>query len=354
VALVAEQLRRRVPGGIGTYVRGLVQGLNQLDDRPAVTLVASRPPRRPDPLRDLGLPVRSSPLPGPALTRLWDRRVGTDLVAFAGIVQGTSLATPFRRGVPTVMTVHDLAWRVLPETFPPRGRRWHEAALRRGLGQAAAVVVPSTATADALARDGVGPARVTVIPEGGDHLPAPDRPGAEARLAAIGVTTPYLLSVSTLEPRKNLARLLSAYDRVRDRLPERWPLVVVGPVGWGDALPPVAGVKLAGVVDEAVLSGLYAGARCLVYVPRLEGWGLPPVEAMAAGIPVVASPMPSTAGAVFEVDPMDTVAIGDAMVTAACDEGRRSELVEAGCRRAGELTWEAAARAHVELWRSLS
>jgi glycosyltransferase involved in cell wall biosynthesis len=324
-----------------------------LQDRPPVTLIASRPPAKPDPLAALGLPVRSSTLPGPALTRLWDGRIGTGLVAFAGVVHGTSVATPFRRGVPTVVTVHDLAWRALPETFPPRGRRWHEAALRRALDRAAAIVVPSCETADTLIGHGVVASRVTVIPEGCDHLPAADRAGAGARLAALGVTTPYLLSVSTLEPRKNLARLLSAYDRVRARLPEPWPLVVVGPVGWGDALEPIGGVKLAGVVDEAVLAGLYAGARCLVYVPLLEGWGLPPVEAMAAGLPVVASPMPSTGGAVLEVDPTDVAAIGDALLTAAASESCRSELVEAGRLRTAKLTWEAAALRHVELWRTL-
>jgi glycosyltransferase involved in cell wall biosynthesis len=354
VALIAEQLRRRVPGGIGTYVRGLVKGLVSLEDRPAVTLVASRPPAGPDPLAGLGLPVRSSALPGPALTRLWDRGLGTGLVAFAGVVHGTSMATPIRAKVPTVETVHDLAWQALPEAFPPRGRRWHEAALRRAIEKAAAIVVPSTATADALARQGVHPSRVTVITEGCDHLPPPDKAGTDARLAALGVTTPYLLSVSTLEPRKNLGTLLSAYDQVRGRLPGPWPLVVVGPVGWGDALRPVQGVKLAGVVDDGVLAGLYAAARCLVYVPLLEGWGLPPVEAMAAGLPVVASPMPSTAGAALEVDATDMAALGDAMVTAAGAEPCRAELVERGLRRAAELTWDEAARRHVELWTTLA
>jgi glycosyltransferase involved in cell wall biosynthesis len=347
--LVAEQLRRRVPGGIGTYVRGLVQGLTQLEDRPAVTLVASRPSGHPDDLARLGLPVRSSSLPGPVLTRLWDRGLGTGLVARAGLVHGSSLATPFHKGTPTALTVHDLAWRALPDTFPPRGRRWHEAALGRAVKQAAALVVPSVATADSLSREGVPAQRITIIPEGCDHLPPPDEAGSAAPLAS-----PYLLSVSTLEPRKNLVRLLAAYGQARQRLAEPWPLVVVGPLGWGAALDEVAGVKLAGVVDDAVLAGLYEGARCLVYVPLLEGWGLPPVEAMAAGVPVVASPMPSTSGAALEVDPKDVNAIADAMVAAATDDGCRSELVDAGQARAAQLTWKEAARGHVELWSVLA
>jgi glycosyltransferase involved in cell wall biosynthesis len=153
-----------------------------------------------------------------------------------------------------------------------------------------------------------------------------------------------------LEPRKNLPRLLAAYRAARPRLPEPWPLVVVGPAGWGDALAPEAGVVLAGVVPAAVLAGLYGRARLVAYVPLLEGFGLPAVEAMYACAPVVASPMPSTKGAALEVDPRDTDAIADALVQVGGQEGVRSQLVTAGVLRSSELTWEAAARRHVELW----
>jgi glycosyltransferase involved in cell wall biosynthesis len=88
----------------------------------------------------------------------------------------------------------------------------------------------------------------------------------------------------------------------------------------------------------------------VAYVPLVEGWGLPPVEAMAACTPVVASPMPSTGGAALEVDPTDVDAIANALAVATGDDRRRSELVTAGLLRARELTWAAAARAHVELW----
>jgi alpha-1,3-rhamnosyl/mannosyltransferase len=107
------------------------------------------------------------------------------------------------------------------------------------------------------------------------------------------------------------------------------------------------------MVSDPVLAGLYARARCLAYVPLVEGWGLPAVEAMASCIPVVASPMPSTAGAALEVDPRDIEAIADALAIAAGDDRRRAELVTAGLVRAGELTWEAAARRHVEVWEAL-
>jgi alpha-1,3-rhamnosyl/mannosyltransferase len=112
-------------------------------------------------------------------------------------------------------------------------------------------------------------------------------------------------------------------------------------------------VVLAGSVDAAPLAALYAGARAQVYVPLVEGFGLPAVEAMAAGVPVVASPMPSTGGAALEVDPLDTGAIADALVQVTTDEATRSGLVQAGAERASRLTWKAAARRHQEIWTAL-
>jgi glycosyltransferase involved in cell wall biosynthesis len=245
--------------------------------------------------------------------------------------------------------VHDVAWREVPEAFPPRGRRWHEAALQRCLKKAAVIITPSTRTADLLDGDG----NVEVIEEGCDHLPPADQPAADRILTQLGVTTPYLLSVSTLEPRKNLSRLMQAYELARAELPEPWPLVVVGPSGWGPAQTKAPGVKLAGRVDDAALAALYKGARCVAYVPLVEGWGLPAVEAMAACTPVVASPMPSTGGAALEVDPLSIADIQRGIVTAASDERRRSELATAGLLRARELTWEAAAKKHIAVWENL-
>ena len=348
--MIVEQLRRRVPGGIGTYVHGLLQGLHAMGgDAPAVTLVASRPPRGADPLAALGFPLRTSSLPAPVLTRLWDRGVSAPVVRRSGVLHATSLAAPYPRQVPTAVMIHDLAWRAVPDAYPRHGRAWHEAALARAVRHASVVITPSSQTAA-----GVDARRVEIIPEGADHLPAPDRAGADALLRALGVVTPYLLSVSTLEPRKNLGRLMDAYTKARLGLPEPWPLVVVGPAGWGSEVQAVPGVKLAGYVDDPVLAALYAGARCMAYVPLTEGWGLPPIEAMAACTPVVASPMPSTAGAGLEVDPFDVDAIAAALVVAAADDRRRSELVTAGLLRSRELTWVAAARRHVEVWESLA
>ncbi|HVF73736.1 MAG TPA: glycosyltransferase family 1 protein [Acidimicrobiales bacterium] len=337
VLLVAQQLRRAVPGGIGTYVRGLVQGLG---DEVDLTLLAGGD--------GLGPPVVDSHLPGKLLTRAWDAGLVKAPPGY-DVVHAAALATP--AASPLVVAVHDLAWRMLPDAFPRRGRAWHEAALRRAVARGARFVVPTTATADALTAD-VAAARIDVLDPmyGCDHLPPADTAAATELLHRLGVEGPYLLTVATLEPRKNLPRLLEAFARARPLLPDPWPLVVVGPPGWGEQVKPPPGVVLTGAVPPATLAAVYAGARCMAYVPLLEGWGLPAVEAMAACTPVVASPLPSTGGAVVEVDPYDPASIAAGLVVAASDERRRAELVTAGLLRAAELTWEAAARAHVAVW----
>ena len=161
--------------------------------------------------------------------------------------------------------------------------------------------------------------------------------------------------MGTLEPRKNLPRLFAAYELSRDRLPEPWPLVVAGPDGWGptlgEALP--AGVVLAGRVDAAVLAGLLAWARACAYVPLAEGFGLPVVEAMRAGTPVVSSRVPAAGGATLLVDPLRPEEVAEALVTAAVDEPVRARLVAAGAERAVGLTWAAAAEGHVRIWKGI-
>lgn len=359
VLLVVEQLRRAVPGGIGTYTHGLLQGLAAMgDDAPARSLHASRSRSDPDPLAALGLPVLASPLPAPLLTRAWDRGA-LGAPGRTDVVHATSLAFPAAsRSAPLSVMVHDLAWRDVPEAYPPRGRRWHEGALQRAIKGARLLLVPAAPAADALLAAGARPDRVEVVEEGCDHLPAADVDGARRILDRLGVRDGFLLTVGTLQPRKNLRRLLEAYALVRKDLPEPWPLVVVGPAGWGDALPASAvphGVVLAGEVRGAELAGLYRLSRCLAFVPLVEGFGLPPVEAMRECTPVVASAVPSVAGtgAALEVDPYDVRSIAYGLRHASSDDRVRSTLVTAGLERSRELTWEAAARRHVELWREM-
>jgi len=356
VLLVVEQLRRRVPGGIGSMIRGLLKGLGSQGAAPgaafSVTLYASRAPRRPDELEQFGRPVVQCALPGPIMTRAWDRGL-LDVPKDFDVVHALSLVAPPARNAALAVTVHDMTWRRLPEAFPRRGRRWHEASLRRVMSRAAVLVVPSEPVARDLLTAGASEGSVEVIPLGCDHLPPPDLDAAEELLGGLGVGGEYLLSVGTLEPRKNLPRLLEAYGLARPRLPEAWPLVLVGPGGWGPGVVPGPGVVLAGSVSEATLAALYRRARLLAYVPLLEGFGLPPLEAMREGTPVVASRVPSVGDSTMEVDPRNVDDIADALVTVASDEKVRRQLVSAGLARAAELTWANNARRHLELWASL-
>lgn len=355
VLVLAEQLRRSAAGGIGTYVLGLLQGLDELEaahpgDAPELTLAASRAPSGgQDPLVELGHAVRVSPLPGPLLTRAWDHGL-VHAPAGMDLVHAVSLATLDTGEVPLVVTVHDLLWRRIPDAYPARGRRWHEAALRRALARADHFIVPAAVVADDLVAAGASLGDITVIPMGSDHLPPPDMGAAAAHLAQLGVEGPFLLCVGTLEPRKNLQRLVEAYGTIRDALPEPWPLVMVGPSGWGEQVAPTTGVIHAGSVSSSELAGLYASARLLAYVPLIEGFGLPPVEAMSVGTPVVASPLPSTGAAAYEVDPTDTTSIAAGLLQVATDEGTRESLIHRGAVRSTELTWSSIARRHRDVW----
>jgi glycosyltransferase involved in cell wall biosynthesis len=356
VIVVVEQLRLAVPGGIGTYTRALVGALAALDgaDRPRCRLYAARSRVSPDPLGGLGFPVETSRWPDAALVRAWGFGLGR-VGRRAALVHAVSLAAP-PTAAPLVVTVHDLAWRAVPEAFPARGRRWHEQALRRAARRAACLVVPSEATAQALreAGLGVGDDRIAVVAEGSDHLATADPVATDEALAQLGVGGDFLLAVGTREPRKNLPRLFDAYAIARPRFAEPLPLVVVGPVGWGTATAaPPAGVVFAGQVGDGVLAGLYGRARLVAYVPLVEGFGLPVVEAMRAGAPVVASAVPSSGGAAHEVDPRDVEAIADGLVRVASDGALRAGLVARGLARVGPLTWRAAAEGHLAVWRRI-
>ena len=371
VVVAVEQLRRSVPGGIGRYARGLLDGLRALGGQRVELLASRHRGAGPDPLGAWNFPVRASALPAPFLTAAWDRRMAP--VRGARLVHAVSLAAPpvrprHRDGGPVlVVTVHDLAWRTHPEATTPRGRRWHDAALERALEQADAFVVPSAPVADALVEAGAARARVRVIAHGVDHLPPPDTAGAASLLARLGVSGGYLLAAATLEPRKNLRRLVAAFARARPSLAGEWPLVVVGPKGWGDAgLDGAEGavrdaVLVTGPVDDGVLAALYRGARAFAYVPLTEGFGLPPLEAMACGAPVVVSAtVPSTMpaegnlDAALRVDPTTVDDIAAALVRASGDDTLRASLAANATAHAASRTWKASAAAHVTWWESLS
>jgi glycosyltransferase involved in cell wall biosynthesis len=218
------------------------------------------------------------------------------------------------------------------------------------------LITPSAEVAELLVDDGIAPARITVIGEGSDHLPAPDHAALDHLLAERGVDGPFVLTVSTLEPRKNLDRLVVAHAAASPRL-EGLPLVVVGPEGWGNFHTGSEKVVLVGRQPGAVLAALYERCRAFAYVPITEGFGLPPLEAMAHGaVVIVSSTVPSTrtAAGVLSVDPMDTEAIAAAIARAVADTSSRALATREGRAFAAAHRWSDVAREHLELWEHLS
>jgi glycosyltransferase involved in cell wall biosynthesis len=353
--VVAEQLFAPVPGGIGRYVGALARHLPAVagDGGGTVRWITGRHPA--ERLAGAGLDPTATTalaLPGRVATRSWVRlrrpRLPGRLLAALDLVHATSAAVPPAPGRALVATVHDLGFRHHPEAYPPAGRRFHERATRIVVAEAARVLVPSRATARDLADlYGLEPARVALTPLGVEP-PGHDAAPARRLLGELGVRGPFLLAVGTLEPRKNLPRLLAAFADVAGELPDH-QLVVAGPVGWGPALRPTDRVVLAGPVGDAVLDGLYAAADGLAYPSLYEGFGLPVLEAMAHGTPVLTSDrssLPEVAGeAALLVDPTDQAAISAGLLRLVGDRALRARLAAAGPRRAGRFTWSATAAA---------
>jgi glycosyltransferase involved in cell wall biosynthesis len=240
---------------------------------------------------------------------------------------------PLRSSLPVVLTLHDLAVLRHPETFNRWTRSYSRAFLPRLARSATRVIAVSEFTkAEAVELLGVDADRVRVIPHGVAPPFEPEGPAADGE---------YVLSVGTVEPRKNLARAVEAAEQVGVELR------IVGPPGWGGV-----GVESVGLVDDEELARLYRGAQCLLYPSLYEGFGLPVLEAMACGTPVVTSAGGATAevagGAAALVDPLDVESIA-AGIRAAVE--RREEFREAGLARAAAFHWKTAAKATVDVYR---
>lgn len=256
---------------------------------------------------------------------------------------------------PKVATVHDLSIYRYPETHPPARRRYFELAFERSLGRADAVITDSEAVRQELIADfGVAPERVTAIHLGVGEAFHP-RSGDELRpvLARHGLQpNGYLLSVATLEPRKKLDRLIAAYAELPEALRRRWPLVLTGASGWLDGPIRLAidrgraagWLKFLGYVPERELPLIYAGACAVAMISVYEGFGLPVLEAMASGVPVLTSNrscLPEVAGgAALLADPDDVADVAAQLERLLTDEALRQQAVSTGLQRAGQLTWD--------------
>jgi glycosyltransferase involved in cell wall biosynthesis len=359
--------------GIGRYARNLLAAWAR--EPPAgIEFVLLR-------LRNFPAPDRQ-PLPPHLELRTWRLRrpelsmlaldaplLAVELAGRCDAYHAVQLSLPAIRRFPAVVTVHDLAPLRWPEHYlrlphAALGHRVQYALARR----AEAVIVPSRATQeDIVGTLRIPPERVRVIAEAVDpSFEPPPRREAEAYVAGrFGVTGPYVLYVGQFDPRKNMPALFRAFAIASSREPTL-RLVIAGTLGKLSALmwtalaesgAPRDRVVVAGRVDDVTLAALYAGALALVHPALLEGFGLTPLEAMAAGTPVVAFHAPGVeeivgdAGILVPLD--DAEALASAVADLLDDSERRRLLGERGKSRADGFSWRRAAAETADVYRSL-
>jgi glycosyltransferase involved in cell wall biosynthesis len=258
------------------------------------------------------------------------------------ILHAPTMRAPFRSSTPLVVTIHDLAVLRRPETFNGWTRRYSAYALPRVARAADAIVTGSEFSRDEIVelldvpRD-----RIRVIPYGVGPPFTADGPAADGD---------YVLAVATLEPRKNLARLVEGFSSAGL---EGLELRIVGAEGWGDVRVHADRVHTLSGVDDDELARLYRGAAAVAYVSLYEGFGLPVLEAMASARPVVTPagrPFSEFAeGIAFEVDPLDPDSIAHGLQQAVA-AGPQA----VGARRAADFTWDRAVQSHLDLYRELA
>ena len=269
----------------------------------------------------------------------------------------------------TVTTVHDLSHHIYPQFHPPARIDYMRRMLPASLARASHVItVSESARHDLITHFGHAPERITAIPLGAN--PA-FRPHSAAELAPVlarwGLQAQgYSLYVGTIEPRKNLDRLLDAYEALPEALRRHYPLVMAGSPGWRSEHTHARMARAASTgwlhylryAAQADLPALYAGARLFVYPSLYEGFGLPVLEAMASGVPVVTSnvsSLPEVVGdAALSIAPEDTDALVVALEQGLQDEAWRNQTSSAGLKRAAHFSWERCINQTVDVYRQVS
>jgi glycosyltransferase involved in cell wall biosynthesis len=352
VAYTLEQCWHRVPGGTAVAALRVAEAMREVEGVHLVG-VAGWHRRPPNPAYLPPMPVRRLPGARPALYESW-LRVGQPRVEMAtgsvDIAHATTVI-PCPTRAPLVSTVHDLAWRHAPDQFTKRGVDVFDRSLALVRRKAALVLCSSRATMADCIEAGLDEAKLRHVPLGVDATPVAADDVERAR-RTYGLDDEHLLFVGTLEPRKNLRRLVEAHGL----LPDAPPLTIVGAAGWGDGDEvgdsAEGRVRFLGFVPSADLAALYASASALCYPSLREGYGLPVLEAMAQGAPVVTSRGTATeeaaGGAAVLVDPLDVESIA-AGIADALD--RSEELAALGRARAARATWAATAEATAAAYR---
>jgi len=270
-----------------------------------------------------------------------------------------SAIPPVADGQRLVVTVHDLAFDRYPGMFPRSWRAMHRLGLRAAVRRGHAIVTPSRSTAeDLLSRTNVEPRKLHVVPEAA-ALPRSDVDVGET-LKRLKLMPPYVLFVGTLEPRKNLVRLVRAYRRVATTgVPHA--LVLAGPLGWHHerlmrelALEGPGEIVMTGALAPDELDAVYRAADAFVYPSVYEGFGLPVLEAMTRGVPVVASNTSSlpevTGDAAIGVNPRSVRELAAAIESLCTDVDLAERLAAAGRRRAERFSWDETAARTAEVY----
>lgn len=366
VAFHIDQLFFQAPGGIGTYVRNLVPALAREDPSLELKLFHARfgleasPPERWT--RDFW--VEELPETIKTLYPRWNltgRPPLPETLRSSQIVHASNhvAVPPTGAGQSLIVAVHDLAFEYFPNLFPRQWRLLYRLGLRAAVKRADAIVTPSRNTAeDVLSRTDVDPAKLHVVPLAASLAAGSLEP--DEVLARLKVRSPYVLFVGTLEPRKNLVRLVRAYRRVATTgVPHA--LVLAGPMGWHHdalmreiALSGPGEIVLTGPLSAEELDALYRGAAAFAYPSLYEGFGLPVIEAMARSVPTVASTtssLPEVYGdAALGVDPRSVREIASAIESVLTQTDLAERLAARGRAQSERFTWDETARLTLQVY----
>lgn len=343
--------------GDATYWRGLIEGLSHLDmdDEIIVYLDA----RLPEPNTAISRSIRARVLSA-SWGRLWSAWVLPKALREDGVeVAHVQYTIPPRMPCPAITTIHDVSFKKFPEFFSRKDRMILDRAVKYAKKRAAKIIVPSEFTRNEIVNlYGVAPDKVAVTYEGVDDQFRTMANADAADLVAekYGIESPYVLTVGVIQPRKNLRRLLEGFAKLKQSHPCEHKLVVVGKYGWKESglerhvkqLGLGGDVILTGYVPYEDLPALYGAADVFVYPSIYEGFGLPPLEAMACGTPVITgnrASLPEVIGeAGLMVDPFDPDFFADALDRLLFDRLLRAEMFALGLDQAANFSWDTMAR----------
>lgn len=351
VAYTLEQCWHRVPGGTGVAAIEVARELARIEGLDLLG-VAGRHKSAPTIGFEPPIPISRLPIGGPFLYESWLRLkwpIVESVIGNADLVHSTSIIPPATK-LPLVVTIHDLAFLRHPEFFTDRGNKVFRRSLERVRDTAAAVLCSSQATFDDCLFADFERRRLRLVPLGVTTHVITESDRLRVR-SAYNLPSEFILFVGTLEPRKNLARLIEALQTI----PGAPPLVIVGMEGWGEqVLSTSHDIRFTGFVPTEDLPALYEACSVFAFPSLLEGYGLPVIEAMAHGAPVVTSRGTSTeevaGGAAVLVDPLSVESIAQGITTALATQ---SDLRLAGLLRAAGATWEQSAALTAQAYREV-